>query len=50
MMSGPRDVSNDSFVCYQDLSEYVGPGNNKRGFHGKPTLKKIDEVEFQIKV
>ena len=20
----PTDVSNDSFVCYQDLSEYVG--------------------------
>ena len=40
MMSRPTDVSNDSFVCYQDLSEYVGLENIERGFHGEPALKK----------
>ena len=40
MMSRPTDVSNDSSVCYQDLSEYVGLENIKQGFHGEPALKK----------
>ena len=40
MMSRPTDVLNDSFACYQDLSEYVGPGNIERGFHGEPAFKK----------
>ena len=40
MMSRPSDVLNDSFVCYQDLSEYVGLENIERGFHGEPALKK----------
>ena len=40
MMSRPTDVLNDSFVCYQDLSEYVGFENIKEGVHGEPALKK----------
>ena len=40
MMSRPTDVLNDSFVSHQDLSEYVGLANIKRGFHGEPALKK----------
>ena len=40
MMSHPNDVSNDSFVCYKDLSEYVGLENILQGFHGEPALKK----------
>ena len=36
MMSRPEDVSNDSFVGYQDLSEYVGLSNIKQGFYGEP--------------
>ena len=40
MVSPPKDVLNDSFVCYQDLSEYVGLENIERGFHGEPALKK----------
>ena len=40
MMSRPTDVLNDSFVCYQDLSEYVGLENIWRGFHCEPALKK----------
>ena len=44
MMSRPTDVSNDSFVCYQDLSEYVGLENIKQGFDGEPALKKHYET------
>ena len=40
MMSRPTDVSNNSFACYQDLSEYVGFENIWQGFHGEPALKK----------
>ena len=40
MMSRPTDVLNDSFVGYQDLSEYVGLENLKQGFHGDEALKK----------
>ena len=40
MMSHPNDVLNDSFVSYQDLSEYVGLSNIKRGFPGEAVLKK----------
>ena len=40
VMSRPTDVLNDSFVCYQDLSEYVGLENIWQGFHGEPALKK----------
>ena len=40
MMSRTKDVLNDSFVCYQNLSEYIGILNIKQGFHGKPSLKK----------
>ena len=40
MMSRPADVLNDSFVCYQDLSEYVGLENIKEGFHGEPAFQK----------
>ena len=40
MMSRPTNVLNDSFVSHQDLSEYVGLANIKRGFHGEPALKK----------
>ena len=39
-MSRPNDVSNDSFVCYKDLLEYVGLLNIEQGFHGQPELKK----------
>ena len=39
MMSRPKDVLNDSFVCYQDLSEYVCLLNIEQGFHGEPALK-----------
>ena len=38
MMSRTTDVLIDSFVCYQDLSEYVGLENIKRGFHGELQL------------
>ena len=40
MMSRPTVVFNDFFVCYQDLSEYVGLENIKQGFHGEPAFKK----------
>ena len=40
MMSRPKDVLNGSFVCYQDLSEYVGLENIEQGFHDEPALKK----------
>ena len=40
MISRPTDFLNDSFVCYQDLSEYVGLENIEQGFHGEPALKK----------
>ena len=40
MRSRPTNISNDSFVCYQPLSEYVGLEHIKRGFHGEPALKK----------
>ena len=40
MMSRPTYVLNDSFVFYQDLSEYVGLENIKQGFHGDSALKK----------
>ena len=33
MMSHPTDVYNDSFNCYQDLSEYVGLQNIWQGVH-----------------
>ena len=39
MMSRTTDVLNDAFVCYQNLSEYVGLENIKRGFHGESALK-----------
>ena len=39
MMSRPTDVLNDSFVCYQDLSLYVGLENTYQGFHGEPALQ-----------
>ena len=35
-----QDISNDSFVCYQDLSEYVGLENIKQGYHSELALKK----------
>jgi hypothetical protein len=44
MMSRPTDVFNDYFVCYQDLSEYVGLANIERGFHGEPALNKYDGI------
>ena len=31
MMSGPPDVLNDIFVCYQDYSEYIDLSNIKQG-------------------
>ena len=40
LMSRQTDVSNDSFVCYQNLSEYDGLKNIEQKFHGKPALKK----------
>ena len=40
MMSRPTDFLNDFFVCYQDLSVYVGLANIEQGFHGEPALKK----------
>ena len=40
MTSRQTDVLNDSFVCYQDLSEYVGPKNIEQRFPGEPALKK----------
>ena len=39
MMSRPKDILNDFFVCYQDLLEYVGLSNIERRFHGEPALK-----------
>ena len=33
------DVLNDSFVCYQDFSEYVVLLRIELGFHGEPALK-----------
>ena len=48
MMSRPTDVLNEPFVCYQDLSEYVGRENIERGFQGEPALKKITKPKFQI--
>ena len=39
MMSRPKDVLNDSFVCYKDLSGYVGLSNIKQEFHSEPTFK-----------
>ena len=32
--SKQKNVLNDSYVCSQDLSEYVGLSNIKWGFHG----------------
>ena len=40
MMSRPTDVLDNSFVCYQDLSEYVGLENIEQGFHCEPAVKK----------
>ena len=40
MMSRPTYVSNDSFVCYRDLSEYVGLEDIEREFHDEPAQKK----------
>ena len=40
MMSRPKNVSNDSFVSHQDLSEYVSLANIEQGFHGEVALKK----------
>ena len=40
MTSCPKYVSNDPFACYQELSQYVGLSNTKRGFHGEPAIKK----------
>ena len=40
MMSHPNDVSNDSFVCYKDLSEYVGLSNIEQRLHGELALTK----------
>ena len=37
-----QDILNDSFICWQDVSEYVGFRNIERGFHGEPALKKCD--------
>ena len=48
MMSRPTDVLNEPFVCYQDLSEYVGRENIERGFPGEPALKRITKPKFQI--
>ena len=39
-MARPKYVLNDSFVCYQDLSEYVGPRHIELGFHGEQAVKK----------
>ena len=46
MMSRQTDVLNDCFVCYQDLSEYVGLENIEQGFHGEPSLKNITKYQF----
>ena len=40
LMSRQTAVLNDSFVCYQDLSDYDGLENIKQEFHGDPALKK----------
>ena len=37
MMSHPKDISTDYFVCDQDVEEYVGLLNIK-GFNGEPVL------------
>ena len=34
-----QDVSNEYFVCYEDLSDYVGLSNSEERFHGDQTLK-----------
>ena len=39
-MSRPKGVSNESSVCSQNLSEYVGLSNKELGFQGEPELKK----------
>ena len=48
MMSRPNNDFNDSFVCYQDLSEYVGLSNIEWGFHGEPALKKHNKTEIEL--
>ena len=34
-----QNVLNDSYVCFQDLSEHVGLQNIEWGLHGEPALK-----------
>ena len=46
LMSRPTDILNDFFVCYQDLSEYVGFENIEQGFCGEPALKSITKPQF----
>ena len=41
MMSRSTDVSNDSFVCYQDLSEYAVLEISKEGFMVIQHLKSL---------
>ena len=50
MMSSPTDVLNDTLVCYQDLLEYVGLENIKRGFPGEPALKKHYKTFFELQL
>ena len=46
MTSRPTDVLNDSFVCYQDFSEYAGLKNIEQGLYGKLALKKYYKTKF----
>ena len=49
MMSGPKDVLNDYFVCYLELSEYVGLLNiAKKVSWLTSTLKSITKPKFEL--
>ena len=49
MIPGPKDVFNDLFICYQDLSDYIGLLNIKREFLGEPALIKCEKAEIYCK-
>ena len=48
IMSHPQYVLNGSFVCYQDISVYVGLSNIERWFHDEPAFKSITKLKYKL--
>ena len=50
MISCPKDVSNDSFVCYQDISDYLVSKISNEGFMVNQHSKNITKPKFLLQL